>query len=112
MNILNETKPPGYDEWLQRVRNAVEVNPKAYGHLKREDGSIEFEQNSIQQKISWDGKVTRADAEPSGPGTQTEAERKGHRIAQDVAHEDKLAAEGELPTISDLEVEPALTADQ
>lgn len=109
---MNETKPPGYDEWLQRVKNAIEANPKAYGHLKREDGSIEFEENSIQQRISWDGKVTRKDAEPSGPGTETEVERKARRVEQDVAQEDKLAEEGELPTISDLEVEPALTADQ
>jgi len=112
MNILQEIKPPGHEEWLQRVRKAIEANPRAYGHLQRDDGSIEFEQNSIQQKISWDGKVTRKDAEPAGPGTQTEAEQKGRRIDQDVAHEDKIAAEGELPTISDLEVEPALTADQ
>jgi len=112
INILNDTKPAGYDEWLQRVKSTIDENPTAYGRLRREDGSIEYSEASIQQKISWDGKVTKKDAlSPSG-GTRQEAYEKSLRVANDVAQVNKVAEEGEIPTIFDLEVEPALTADQ
>lgn len=112
MKILEDTKPPGHEEWLQRVTKAVEADPKAYSRFKRDDGSVAHEEASVQQKISWDGEVTRHDARKDGSNTQTEAEQKGAYVVADVERTDLAAQEGVLAKVSDLEVEPALTADQ
>jgi len=56
--------------------------------------------------------VTRGDAKREGPGTQKEAEQKAAYVHTDVEKTDKEAAEGVARKVADLEVEPALTADQ
>lgn len=112
MKILEETKPPGHEEWLQRVTKAIEADPDAYSRFKRDDGSLAHEENSVQQKLSWDGLVTKSDARREGPGTETEAAQKIDYVVSDVTRTDKEAQEGVRARVSDLEVEPALTADQ
>lgn len=112
MKVLEEIKPPGHEEWLQRVTKAIEANPEAYGSFRRDDGSLTHTQESVQQKISWDGAVTRNDARREGPGTETEADQKSEYVVRDILRTDKEAVEGVRAKVSDLEIEPPLTADQ
>jgi len=60
----------------------------------------------------WDGMITRDDKIQEGTNSPAEAERKASYIAAEVQTVDREAAEGKLPTVEDLEVEPPLTREQ
>lgn len=109
--IVEETKPPGYDEWLGRVQKVIESNPDAYGKF-RATGAFVQEQLTFEGKSTWDGKYTRRDARKEGSNTQSEAEEKLNAMQRDIEKTDKEEAEGVAPQLIDLETEPPLTADQ
>lgn len=111
LSIVDAAKPPGYEEWKTRVQKVIESNP-AYAKFKRDDGTFAHEELHIEPLISWDGHVTKRDRRPEGSNTQSEAEMKGAFVKADVEKVDKEDAEGPQPKVSDLEVEPSLTADQ
>ena len=94
------------------MQKQIEADPVAYGKLKRDDGSLAQEYLEVEPKISWDGQVTRQDARKEGSNTQTEAEQKGAYVQADVERVDREAEQGVRKKVSDLELEPALTADQ
>lgn len=112
MQIVESTKPPGYDEWVQRVQKQIDANPAAYSKFKKDDGSFAHSELAVPQEEVWDGKITRKSAAKEGSNTQSEAEAKARAVETEVTRVDKEAAEGTLPKVSDLEVEPALTAEQ
>ncbi len=112
LSIIEAVKPPGHEEWLQRVRKVVESNPGAYKRYQKDDGTVAHQELEESTLETWDGKVEKKDARTEGSNTQTEAEAKGVYVQRDVETVDREAAEGVLETFRDLEVEPSLTADQ
>jgi hypothetical protein len=110
--ILEETKPEGYEQWLERVRKQIDANPGAYNKLLNEDGSLGSEKLHIGQVDIWDGLNTKKDANPEGSNTFGDAEKKARRVIDEMQRVDKEAAEGTPPTVADLEVEPPLTREQ
>lgn len=112
LSIVESAKPDGYDEWLVRVKKQIESDPASYGKLARDNGSVSHEYLDETPRIAWDGTVTRRDAKKEGSNTQTEAEQKAAMVRADVEKTDREAEEGTLKKGADLEVEPALTANQ
>lgn len=39
LDVVKSTKPPGFDEWLARVRAVVEKDPERYKSVLQDDGS-------------------------------------------------------------------------
>jgi len=112
LTIVEATKPDGYEKWLERVRQQIEASPEAYGKFAHSDGSFESEKLYVEKPDVWDGQITRSEARPEGPNTLAEAEKKAQAVAEEVEYVDKEHAQGKLPTVEDLEVEPPLTVDQ
>lgn len=109
--IVENTKPPGYDEWLARVQKVIDSNPDAYKKFKA-TGAFVQEELTFEGKPTWDGKYTRRDARKEGSNTETEAGQKVTAVQQDVDKIDKEESEGVAPQLIHLEAEPALTAEQ
>lgn len=111
MKIVEDTKPPGHAEWLERVQKIISSEP-GYSRFRGEDGSLIHEEVYKEPRETWDGAYTKQDARKEGSNNQTEAEAKVAYIRADIERVDKEKKEGKLPAVKDLEVEPALTADQ
>ena len=90
----------------------IEASPQAYGKLKKTDGSFSYEALNEARPIPWDGVVTKRSARSEGSNTLSEAERKTAAVRNELQEQERANTEGELPTVDDLEVEPALTAEQ
>ncbi|EXJ80720.1 hypothetical protein A1O3_07004 [Capronia epimyces CBS 606.96] len=112
LEIVEATKPEGYEQWLERVRKQIDANPAAYGKLTHADGTLSSEKAHVEPIDNWDGVVKRGDALPEGSNTQVQAEKKAAIIHKEVQSVDREAEEGRLPSVEDLEVEPPLTKDQ
>jgi len=112
LEIVEAQKPEGYEQWLVRVRKQIEANPAAYNRFMNEDGSLGSEKAHVEPVDVWDGMITRDDKIQEGTNSPAEAERKASYIAAEVQTVDREAAEGKLPTVEDLEVEPPLTREQ
>ncbi|KAK5197309.1 hypothetical protein LTR20_008049 [Exophiala xenobiotica] len=112
LEIVEAQKPEGYEQWLARVRKQIEANPAAYNRFMNEDGSLGSEKAHVEPVDVWDGMITRDDKIQEGTNSPAEAERKARYIAAEVQTVDREAAEGKLPTVEDLEVEPPLTREQ
>ncbi|KAK5467310.1 hypothetical protein LTS15_000282 [Exophiala xenobiotica] len=112
LEIVEAQKPEGYDQWLERVRKQIAANPAAYNRFLNEDGSLGSEKAHVEPVDVWDGMITRDDKIQEGTNSPAEAERKARYIAAEVQTVDREAAEGKLPTVEDLEVEPPLTREQ
>ncbi|KAK5237710.1 hypothetical protein LTR99_000331 [Exophiala xenobiotica] len=112
LEIVEAQKPEGYEQWLERVRKQIAANPAAYNRFLNEDGSLGSEKAHVEPVDVWDGMITRDDKIQEGTNSPAEAERKARYIAAEVQTVDREAAEGKLPTVEDLEVEPPLTREQ
>ncbi|KAL6244300.1 hypothetical protein RBB50_008542 [Rhinocladiella similis] len=112
LEIVEAQRPEGYEKWLERVRKQIEANPAAYGNLLNADGSLGSEKAHVTSVDNWDGLITRQDALQEGTNSLAEAERKAKSVIAEAQVVDKEAAEGKLPTVEDLEVEPPLTTEQ
>ncbi|KIW20274.1 hypothetical protein PV08_00849 [Exophiala spinifera] len=112
LEIVEAQRPEGYEQWLERVRKQIAANPAAYAKFLNSDGSLGSEKAHVTAVDNWDGVITRQDALPEGPSTPAEAEKKARYVNAEVQTVDKEAAEGKLPTVEDLEVEPPLTREQ
>ncbi|KIW66882.1 hypothetical protein PV04_06172 [Phialophora macrospora] len=112
LEIVESTKPEGYDQWLGKVRKQIEANPKAYSQLLKEDGSLASEKPHVVQIDNWNGQISRADAHPEGTNNMSQAERKARAVEEELRVKNLEEKEGELPTVEDLDVEPPLTKEQ
>lgn len=112
LEIVEAQKPEGYEKWLERVRKQIEANPAAYNRFLNEDGTFGSEKAHVEPVDVWDGMITRNDVIQEGTNSPAEAERKARYINAEVQTVDREAAEGKLPTVEELEVEPPLTREQ
>lgn len=111
LQIVQDTIPPGYDEWLERTKQLIESDPR-FKRFVNEDGSIAHEEMVVRQRQTWDGLYSKKDAQPEGSNTQMQAEAKAALHKADLERLEREATEGPAVTLSDIETEPALTADQ
>ncbi|KAG5209904.1 NADH-ubiquinone oxidoreductase kDa subunit [Trichophyton interdigitale] len=107
LDVVQSTKPPGFDAWLQRVRALVAENPDKYKAALREDGTyaaFQFEEENIAKEDElWGGDTSKVQQE----GAYLSEEEMEERIKESEAE----AARQETPTIH-WEAEPALEAAQ
>lgn len=112
LKVVEEIKPPGHAEWLQRVQQTIASDP-TYKQFVRDDGSLMHSQEGeMQEVVTWDGLYSKADARREGSNTQTEAEQNAKYVESDIERVNREEAEGTVKKISDLEIEPPLTREQ
>lgn len=112
LSIVESETPEGYAEWKDRVLKQIEASPAAYGTMKKDDGSYSYEEVTVKQAIPWDGAVTKKSANSLISTGLSDAEAKSKAAQAEGEAIDKEAKEGVLPTVSDLETEPPLSAEQ
>lgn len=62
LKIVEEIKPAGFDEWLERARKRVTQNPKAYEPFRQPDGSYKHvESYNSGKSRAWDGEERTPD---------------------------------------------------
>lgn len=109
MKIVQQIKPPGYDEWHKRAVEKIEKNPEMFAHENpmyrnfRVGGDIyvNFAEQSNNDDLEWDGEQRR----PTMEGTKSE--RQARINARELARK--------APSQQDQvqwEPEPALEATQ
>lgn len=112
LQIIESTKPPGFDAWLERARKTVEAEPERFRSLLSADGSYAAAQLSDgsddPRGEEWDGEPFEIASESPARTPEEEAKWRG-------AIEDSISE----PSESDFQVmamkwenEPALEADQ
>lgn len=110
--VIEGVIPEGYEAWLERVQKQIQANTAAYAKLQNPDGTLAHEELYSEPIEVWDGKFKRGQQRQEGSNTQTEVEAKGRAIQQEIEEVDRAAEEGELPSVSDLEIEPPLNSEQ
>lgn len=113
LEIVETTKPPGFDAWLERAKKTVAAEPERFATLRRADGSFAAMQhddgNSAPLGQEWDGEGV--DPPTEGP----------HRSAREEANWNRAIAETSTPKMNESdfhepsmswENEPALEAAQ
>jgi len=53
LKIIEEVKPAGFDEWLQRAKEKIEADPELYKAAKLSDGSYLFQETGDEDD-EWD----------------------------------------------------------
>jgi len=112
LEIIESTKPEGYEQWLERVRKQIEASPKAYSQFLNPDGSLASEKPYFEQIDNWDGQISKADAHYEGTNDLARADHKTKAVEKEIQAKNVEAKEGQLPTVEDLEVEPPLNREQ
>ncbi|KAL8808273.1 MAG: hypothetical protein Q9223_004034 [Gallowayella weberi] len=105
LNIIQNIKPPGYEEWVQRAKQKIHDHPNVFG--KDTDPSNIFTSASMTEErdyreIQWDNKKQPAALE----GTRTEEERARQSVIAT-----KAAEKPQFDTVQ-WENEPPLEASQ
>ncbi|GAB1200097.1 hypothetical protein APSETT444_009464 [Aspergillus pseudonomiae] len=112
LQIVESTKPPGYEAWLERVKKAIGTEPERFASLLRPDGSyagvLRGDGSDNPRGEEWDGEALEPTSE--GPARTPEEEARWHQ-----AIEDSTNAENESDFHTHAmkwENEPALEAEQ
>lgn len=116
LQIVESHKPPGFEQWLERVKKTVGAEPERFARLQRADGSFAF---VAQQEAdnSDDARGEEWDGEKIVPGTEGPA-----RTRQEAAEWQKIIEESSSTAAKHeaehheqtmkWENEPALEAEQ
>lgn len=112
LQIVESTKPPGFEQWLERVRKTVGAEPERFASLRMQDGSYAASQKSDgsdnPRGEDWDGESIEATTE--GPHRTPEQEAEWHKMIEEStsqAHESDFYEQA-----MKWENEPALEAEQ
>ncbi|KAL1982856.1 hypothetical protein VTN96DRAFT_784 [Rasamsonia emersonii] len=113
LQIVESTKPPGFDEWLERVKKTVAAQPKRFEPVRLPDGSYaarqEGDPNAGPRGLEWDGEGMEPSTE--GPARTEEELARWHKIMEEVTDPEKRDSDFESDNIQ-WESEPPLEADQ
>ncbi|KAL1992150.1 hypothetical protein VTN49DRAFT_4182 [Thermomyces lanuginosus] len=113
LQIVESTKPPGFDEWLQRVKKAVAENPERFEAARLPDGTyagIQQGDNKVTvADLEWDGEGMEPITE--GPARTAEELSRWHQIMDEVAGKERKPSDFE-PKELNWEAEPPLEAEQ
>lgn len=112
LQIVESTKPVGYDEWLERVRKTVGAEPERFASLRLNDGSYAAQQqedgSDNPRGEDWNGEPVEATTE--GPHRTPEQEARWNKEIEETTSE-LHESDFYLQTMK-WENEPALDADQ
>lgn len=116
LQIVESQKPPGFEQWLERVKKTIGAEPERFARLQRSDGSFAFVAKQ-EMDNSDDARGEEWDGEKLVPGTEGPA-----RTPREAAEWEKIIEESS-PTFAKhdaehhdqtmkWENEPALEAEQ
>lgn len=113
LQIVESQKPPGFEEWLARVKQAVGAEPDRFAQLQRKDGTFayaarqEMDGSDNPRGEEWDGEeMTHPISHPSlTPEEAAELLKREESNA-------KEGQEGQVWSAMKWENEPALEAEQ
>jgi NADH dehydrogenase (ubiquinone) 1 alpha subcomplex subunit 5 len=114
LQIVESTKPAGYEAWLERVKKAVAAEPERFASLRLADGSyaaVQRDDNSDNPRgEEWDGEKLEPTTE--GPARTPEQQARWEKELEE-ATSSAADAESDFHTKQmKWENEPALDADQ
>lgn len=113
LQIIESTKPPGFEAWLERVKKTVGAEPERFASLRRADGSYAASQRDDgtdnPRGEEWDGEAMEATSE--GPARTPEQEAQWEQAIEDGTKTDSKGSDFYLEQMK-WENEPALEADQ
>jgi NADH dehydrogenase (ubiquinone) 1 alpha subcomplex subunit 5 len=113
LQVVESTKPPGFDAWLERVKKTVAAKPEHFQSLRRPDGSYAAAQQddptADPRGVEWDGE--RMEASTEGPARTPEEEARWHQLIEQATatEENDTDFDGQVMR---WESEPALEAEQ
>ncbi|KAL4927604.1 complex I NDUFA5 subunit family protein [Aspergillus undulatus] len=121
LQIIESTKPPGFDAWLERVKKTVAEHPNQFAALRQADGSYAaqlLDDNSDNPRgEEWDGEAVEPTTE--GPARTPEQQARWDQIVEDASGVAQAAEvfrkDMKLDNLREelkWENEPALEADQ
>jgi NADH dehydrogenase (ubiquinone) 1 alpha subcomplex subunit 5 len=116
LQIVESQKPPGFEQWLERVKKTVGAEPERFAQLQRSDGTFAFvgsqqpDGSDNARGEEWDGEGLSASTE--GPArTPQEAAEWQKIIKESSSTTNKVEADHYEHHMS-WENEPALEAEQ
>lgn len=116
LQIVESQKPPGFEQWLERVKETVGAEPERFARLQRADGSFAFvakqeaDNSDDPRGEEWDGeKITTGTEGPAR--TPQEAAEWQKVLEESSTTTPKHDAEHHEQTMR-WENEPALEAEQ
>ena len=113
LQIVESTKPPGFDEWLERVKKTVEAEPERFKSLRRSDGTLaatlQYDGSDDPRGEEWDGEGIDPGSE--GPDPTPEEVAQWYKVIDEAAKEGPSEADFNSETMR-WENEPALEAEQ
>ncbi|PYI10246.1 hypothetical protein BO78DRAFT_458681 [Aspergillus sclerotiicarbonarius CBS 121057] len=114
LQIVESTKPPGFDTWLERAKKAVAAEPERFASLRRTDGSYAAFQrddgSDNPRGEEWDGESIEPTSE--GPARTAEEEARWHQAIEESTKPGADAAADFYLHNMKWENEPALEAEQ
>lgn len=112
LQIVESTKPPGFEQWLERVKKTVGAEPERFASLLLKNGQYAASQKS-------DGSENPRGEEWNGDSVETATEGPARTAAQEAQWENLMEESTKEAHESDFynetmkwEAEPALEADQ
>lgn len=113
LQIVESTKPPGFDAWLERARKAVAAEPERFASLRRSDGTYAAHQRDDQtddpRGEEWDGEQIEPTTE--GPHRTAAQEAQWAKSIDEATKIEKDPWDFHTEQMK-WENEPALLADQ
>ncbi|PLN79727.1 ETC complex I subunit conserved region-domain-containing protein [Aspergillus taichungensis] len=113
LQIVESTKPPGFDAWLERARKAVAAEPERFASLRRADGTYAAHQRDDQtddpRGEEWDGESMEPTTE--GPHRTAAQEAQWAKSIDEATKTEKDSWDFHTEEMK-WENEPALLADQ
>ncbi|KAL2872456.1 complex I NDUFA5 subunit family protein [Aspergillus lucknowensis] len=113
LQIIESTKPPGFDAWLERVKKTVAAEPERFASLRLADGSyvgsLRDDGSDNPRGEEWDGEKLEPTTE--GPARTPEEQARWEKAIEEAVS--ATTAESDFQTKEmKWENEPALEAEQ
>lgn len=113
LQIVESTKPPGFDAWLERVRKIVEAEPERFKSLRRPDGTyaafMREDGSDNPRGQEWDGEGLEPLSD--GPVRTPEEEAQWHKVVEESTAGERNESDFHADYMK-WENEPALEAEQ
>lgn len=113
LEIVESTKPPGFEAWLERAKKTVAAEPERFATVRRQDGSYAARQQDDSsenpRRLEWEGEGVEPPSE--GPARNAAEMAQWSRVVEEGASVKKDESDFHDPHMK-WEAEPALEAEQ
>lgn len=116
LQIVESQKPPGFEQWLERVKKTVGAQPERFAQLQRSDGTFAYvgsqqaDGSDNARGEEWDGEGLSASTE--GPARTPQEAAEWQKIVEESSSTANKAEADHYETQMHWENEPALEAEQ